>query len=218
MPSPRDRTQARPAAPGCSCSAAAMRLNSSTRSRLCRKLSPWKRGIRRRASPSRQIVGCRHRAGQKAAAERAVGDKADAELAAERQDSVLDLADPQRILDLHRAIGCTAWARRIVAAPASRDAEMPDLAGAHQLGSSRRPCPRSAPRIDAVDVIEVDHSVFSRARLSSQHSLTYSGPSPVGELAAALQAHIAELAGDHVFRRGGPATASAISSSLRPAP
>jgi hypothetical protein len=41
-------------------------------------------------------------AGQETAAKRAVGDKADAELLAKRQDLGLDVAGPQRILDLHR--------------------------------------------------------------------------------------------------------------------
>src|ERR1700730_2067713 len=42
-------------------------------------------------------------AGQEAAAERAVGDKADAKLLTERQDLGFDVARPQRILDLHGA-------------------------------------------------------------------------------------------------------------------
>src|SRR5205814_10056338 len=39
--------------------------------------------------------------GQETTAERAVGDKADAELRTERQDLGFDIAGPQRILDLH---------------------------------------------------------------------------------------------------------------------
>src|SRR4029077_7093952 len=42
-------------------------------------------------------------AGQETAAERAVGDKADAKLLTERQDLGFDGARPQRIPDLHRA-------------------------------------------------------------------------------------------------------------------
>src|SRR3984893_17488937 len=42
-------------------------------------------------------------AGQETAAERAVGNKANAKLLTERQDLGFDVAGPQRILDLHRA-------------------------------------------------------------------------------------------------------------------
>ena len=85
-----------------------------------------------------------HPAGQEAAPQRAVGDKADAELLAKRQHLGLDVAGPQRILDLHRAhrmdrMGAPDRRRRRprkcrdgAPCPGARDRP------------SRRPCPRSA--------------------------------------------------------------------------
>jgi hypothetical protein len=50
----------------------------------------------------REVLEAGEAAGEKSAAERAVGDEADAELAAGREDLVLDVAHPERVLGLQR--------------------------------------------------------------------------------------------------------------------
>ena len=75
---PGDRQLCRGTALGCSRAAAIRRRDRG----CCRKFSPVKRGMLRRASLVPRSSGAPDRAGQKPAAERAVGDKADAELLA----------------------------------------------------------------------------------------------------------------------------------------
>src|SRR5262249_58117631 len=57
-------------------------------------------------------VSSRNRAREKAAAERRVGEEADAELVGERENLRLDVAGPQRILGLH----CGHWVHLVGAA------------------------------------------------------------------------------------------------------
>ena len=68
----------------------------------------------------REVVEGAEPAGEEAAAQRAVGDEADAELAAERQDLVLGVARPERVLGLERGDRVNSRAaRRIVSGAAS---------------------------------------------------------------------------------------------------
>ncbi len=73
----------------------------------------------RRARGSRRAPPPSPVSADEAARQHAIGRDADAELAAGRQDAVLDAARDQRILDLQIADRCTAAARRMVSAPTS---------------------------------------------------------------------------------------------------
>ena len=71
----------------------------------CWKFSPWKRGERRRKSSSAKSSNRLDLAGQEAAPQGAVGDEADAEFAAGRQNLVFGVAAPQRIFGLQGGDG-----------------------------------------------------------------------------------------------------------------
>ena len=97
------------------------------------------------------------RAGQQAAAERAVGHEADAELAAERQAPPPPApGSTANTRSARAAIGCTAWARRIVAALASESPSARTLPCAHQLGHRADRLLDRHAGIDPVLVVEVD--------------------------------------------------------------
>jgi hypothetical protein len=139
----------------------------------------------------------RHIACQEAAAKRAVGDKTDPQLAAQRQDVGFDIAAPQRVLDLHRGDRVNR-----VRAPDRRradlaDAEMLDLAGLLQFGHRADRVLDRHVGIDAVDEIEVDHIGLEPFQAFVAAFLDVFGP-PVRETRPALQLDIAELAGDHI--------------------
>src|SRR5262249_22068614 len=103
-----------------------------------------------------EIVAFGKAAAEETAAERRVGDKADAELLERRQDLVRDVAGPQRIFGLDRGdrMGLVGTANGFCAGLAQ--AEMADLALLHE--------PRHGPDrlldrhvgVDAMDVIEID--------------------------------------------------------------
>src|SRR4029453_8020994 len=80
------------------------------------------------------LVGTLRVPGEEAAAERALGDESDAELPARRQDLGLDLALPERVLGLQRADGMDGVPAAQSARTRFRQADEPDLAGAHQIG------------------------------------------------------------------------------------
>ena len=67
----------------------------------------------------REVVDRTEATGEQAAAERAVGDEADAQLAAHGEDLVLRVAVPERVLGLERGDRCSRCARRMVAGAAS---------------------------------------------------------------------------------------------------
>ncbi len=113
------------------------------------------------------------------------------------------------------AIGCTAWARRIVAAPASQMPRCLHLAGPHQLGHRADRVLDRHVGVDAVDVIEVDHLGLEPLQALVAAFLEVFGAA-VGKARAALQPDIAELAGDHVLAAVALRRPAAISSSLRP--
>ena len=99
-------------------------------------------------------------ASQKTAPERAVGDKAGAEFRAERQNFGLDVAGPQRILDLHSA----EWVRGMCSSDGRRtrltDAGMANFALADELAHRAHGVFDRHGRIDTVDVVEVDKIGF----------------------------------------------------------
>ena len=80
-------------------------------------------------------------AGQDTAAEGAVGDKANAELLAQRQDLALDIPSPQRILDLHGAKRVRGVSPPDCRRAGFADAQMPHLASAYEVAqrSTRGP-------------------------------------------------------------------------------
>ena len=123
---------------------AANSSTTATSSRFRRRFSSWKRGPRRRKSPLVQVVGRADPAGEEAAAERAVGDEADPELAHRRQDLGLGLARPERVLGLQRrdrVDGMRAPDRRPAPPRRGRGGAPCPPARARP---SRRPSPRSA--------------------------------------------------------------------------
>ncbi len=76
---------------------------ASTNRRLCAPLSPLKRGMAAANVICRQFIDNAEIAGQKTAAERTVGNKADAELLAGREHAVFGFARPERVFGLN---GC----------------------------------------------------------------------------------------------------------------
>ena len=104
----------------------------------------------------REVVELLDLAGEKAAAERAVRDEADAELATRREDAVLRIARPQRVLGLQRGdrMDLARAAQRLDAG--LRQAEVADLAGLHEVGHRADRVLDRRARVDAVLVVEVD--------------------------------------------------------------
>ena len=144
--SPRESTHASASCEGLTPFSAASSSTTATSSRLRWRFSSWKRGPRRRKSCSSRLVDGADAAGQEAAAERAVGDEADPELAHRRQDLRLGVARPERVLasaaprsDGRRARGesCPERPRRARGSAPSPPA---------RARPSRRPSPRSASR------------------------------------------------------------------------
>src|SRR5215469_8962656 len=100
------------------------------------------------------------RAGQETPAERAVDDKPDTELFTERQDLSLDVTGPQRVLDLHSADRVSGVGPSDRCRAGFANAEMPYLALAPEVAHrSYRFLDRNG-RIDAMDVVKVDHIGF----------------------------------------------------------
>ena len=158
MSSPCARTHARASWLGVQPLAAASCSIFLTRSRFFWKFSPWKRGALRRKSSAGQVVERLELPGQEPAAQRAVGDEPDAQLPHGREDLVLRLAAPERILRLQRRD------RVDLRRPADRRRRTPPTA----RGSRTFPAFTSsaiAPTvssigvfgIDAVLVVQVDH-------------------------------------------------------------
>ena len=146
MSSPREQHPGERELPGRAPFSSAISSTRATRSRFRWKFSPWKRGLLRRKSPSSRSSGDGELAGEEAAAERAVGDEADAELAHGRQHAVLRVARPQRVLGLQRrdrvdGVRAADRLRRRLG-----QAEVAHLAGRRRAPPSRRPSPRSARR------------------------------------------------------------------------
>ena len=82
--------------------------------------------------------------------------EADAELAARREDAVLGVARPERVLALQRAIGWTARGAAERRRSPPRRGRGSEPCPRARAPPSRRPSPRSASRVDAVLVVEVD--------------------------------------------------------------
>ena len=103
-----------------------------------------------------ELVGRAEAAGEEAAAERGVGDEADAELAQRRQHLVLDVAAEERVLALdgghrvHRVRGADRLRRRLA------EPVVADLALLHQLGQRPDGLLDRRVRVHAVLVVEVD--------------------------------------------------------------
>src|SRR5262249_51342199 len=96
-------------------------------------------------------------AAEEAAAERAVGDEADAELAAGGEDAVFRIAAPQRVLALQRRDRMDLAGAAHGLDARFGEAEIADLSFLHEL---RHRADRVLDRrlwIDAVLVIEIDH-------------------------------------------------------------
>ena len=104
----------------------------------------------------REVVDRLDLAGEEAAPERAVGDESDPELAHRRENLVLDVARPERILGLerrdrvHRVRPANRGGRRL------REAEVLHLAGLHELLHRTDRLFDRRVEVDAVLVVEVD--------------------------------------------------------------
>src|SRR4051794_8269214 len=144
-----------------------------------------------------EVGRAREAAGEEAAPERAVGDEADAELADRRQDLVLGVARPQRVLALQRGdrvhgVGAADRLRRGLGEP-----EVAHLALRDELG--HRPdglLDRHAP-VDAVLVVEVDvldAEALQRGVAGAAHVLRAAVDA---QALAVLAAYVAELRRDH---------------------
>ena len=156
MSSPWASTHASASWPGVQSLSAAISLTRSTSSRLRAKFSPWKRGLLTAEVVGLEVLRRRDLAGQKAAAERAVGDEADPELTHGVEDLVLGIARPQRVLGLQRrdrvdrVRAADRLGRRL------RQPEEADLAGVDQLGHRADGLLDRHPGVDPVLVVEVD--------------------------------------------------------------
>ena len=136
------------------------------------------------------------RARQEAAAERAVGDEPDAELGAEVEQRVLRVAGPERVLGLQRR----HRVRRVRADDRRRrrfaDAEMADLALGDQPRHGAHRVLDGHGRIDAVDVVEIDHLDLEppQAGLACLDDVLGTA---IGRRRATRRTDIAELGGEH---------------------
>ena len=92
------------------------------------RLGSVKRGTVLRKSPLVELGVLVDRAGEEALAERAERDEADAELLERRQDLLLGLAPPQRVLALQRGHGLHGVGAADVLDAGLGQAEVPDLA------------------------------------------------------------------------------------------
>ena len=157
MSSPWARTQASATWAGVASSSPATASTSSRIRRLCSKLPSVKRGLEARKSPSASSAArSRKRAGQEPAPERRVGDEPDPELAQQRQDLLLRVAGPERVLGLQRRdrVGGVGAADRL-----GRGLGEPDVADLALLDELAEGADRLLDRrlgVDAVLVVEVD--------------------------------------------------------------
>jgi hypothetical protein len=146
-----------------------------------------------------EILGLLERAGKKAAAERAVGDDADAEFLAGRQDGGLQVARPQRVLALQRGdrmhlCGAPNGVRR-----GFGQSEVTHLAGLDQIRHGAHGFLDLDLRVDAVLVVQIDMiDAQTRLRLASQARARTRGSVDAEERAVGT-AHVAELGGEHDF-------------------
>ena len=125
-------------------------------SRLRSAFSPWKRGWVRRQSSASSSSAELKRPGEEAAAERGVGDEADAELAQRRQHLVLDVAAEQRVLALDRGDGVDGVRAPDRVGRRLAEPDVADLALLHQLGQRADGLLDRRVRVHAVLVVEVD--------------------------------------------------------------
>ena len=157
MSSPRESTHASASWAGVAPFSAASASTAATSSRLrCEVLVLEARA----AAPEVLLVEARRasvmRAGQEAAAERAVGDEADPELAHRRQDLRLGIARPERVLGLQRGdrmdgLRAANRVRRGLGEP-----EVAHLALLDELGHRADGLLDRRRQVDAVLVVEVD--------------------------------------------------------------
>jgi hypothetical protein len=103
-----------------------------------------------------EILGLGDGAGQEAAAERAVGDQPDPELADRGEHLVLEVACPQRVLALQRADRMDGLGAPDRGGRRLREAEVADLALLHQLRHRPHRLLDRNVRINAVLVVEID--------------------------------------------------------------
>ena len=177
--------------------AAASASTFSTSATLASRLSPLKRSLWRRKSLVLQRVGRLEAAGQEAAAQRAVGHEADAQLAHRLQQLVLDVAGPQRVLGLQRADrvrgvrAADGLGRGLGQAQEAHLARLDQLAhGADGLLDRRLGV--HAVLVEEVDVVQAQAAQRVVARL-----LHVLGPAVHAALGRVVAADDAELGGQH---------------------
>jgi large subunit ribosomal protein L32 len=103
-----------------------------------------------------QLVRRAEAAGEEAAAERAVRDEPDAELAQRVEDLALGIASPQRILRLQRGDGMNGVRATDCLRGCLREAEVAHLAGGDELCHRTDGLLDGRLRVDTVLVVEVD--------------------------------------------------------------
>src|SRR5207302_8238876 len=135
--------------------------------------------------------------GEEAAAERTVGDEADPELAAGRQDLLLRVAAPQRVFALQRRdrvdrVRATDRRRRCLG-----QAEKPHLALLHEVRHGAYGLLDRRRRIDAVLVVEIDHADAQAREARLTRGANVIGLAADAEAAAVFASQDAELGGDH---------------------
>src|SRR5881398_2239538 len=144
----------------------------------------------------REVLEALDLPGQEAAPERAVGDEADPQLAARREDPVLRVAAPERVFGLQRGDGVHRARAPERLGPRFREAEPAHLPRAHQVGHRAHRVLDRRVRIHAVLVVEVDRleaEALQAPVARGAHVLR----APVdGAHPRVVAAHDAELGGD----------------------
>ncbi len=144
------------------------------------------------------VVFSLDRAGEKALAQRAEGDEADAEFFEGRQHLLLGLSPPQRILALQRRDRLHGMGTADGLHAGLRQAEMPDLALADQVLHGAGDVFDRHVRVDAMLIEEVDDIGLEPLQRSLGDLPDVLRPAVEAALLAGLRIDIeAEFGGDH---------------------
>ena len=147
----------------------------------------------------KEIVAVLEGAGEETAPKRTIGDKANAKLAQCRQDLVFDVARPQGIFGLQggqrmHSVGAADGTRASLA-----ESEVADLALFHQAGHGADRVFNGDVRVDAMDIVEIDHidPHALEAGLAGDRDIV--GPAIDAAALTVGTADIAEFRGNEIF-------------------
>src|SRR6185503_9444270 len=104
----------------------------------------------------RQIVDRAEAAGEESTAQWAVGDEADAELAAGGKNFVLGIAGPERVLGLERGDRVLPHRAPDGDRRSLAETQVPNLAGAHEVGHGAKSLLDRHAAVHAVLEVEID--------------------------------------------------------------